>query len=374
MLRIISPLGVSERNATMYRILVINPGTTSTKIAVFDDHSELFHETVEHADDKLKHFSRPIDQLNFRKECVLASLAGHGIEKKSLDCIVSRGGMLPPCQTGAYAINEDMIAYVGSNRNLCEHISNVGCAVAHAIAAPLSIPSYVYDPVVVDELEPVARITGLPEIMKQSRGHALNTRAVAHRCAAEVLHKPFEECTFIVQHLGGGTSVWLFHKGRAIDMYSDDDAGFAPERCGKLQAESLIKLCYSGKYTCREMLKKVRGDAGLRAHLGTADARRVERMIDEGDEHAALIYDAMAYGTAKGIGDLATVVCGRVDRIILTGGVAFSKRLTSEIVRRVEWIAPVEIMPGQFEMEALRDGALRVMTGEEEPHTFVWKH
>ncbi|HWQ59310.1 MAG TPA: butyrate kinase [Clostridia bacterium] len=356
----------------MDRILVINPGTTSTKLAVFEDRSELYREAVEHTDAELKPFSRAIDQLNFRKGCVLASLGKHGVSANSLTCIVSRGGMLPPCKTGAYTINDDMVAYVSDERNLREHISNVGCAVAYAIAAPLRIPAYIYDPVVVDELEPIARVTGLPEIEKQSRGHALNTRAMAIKCAEEVLKKPFAESTFIVQHLGGGTSVWLYHKGRAIDMYSDDDAGFAPERCGKLQAEPLIELCYSGKHTYRDMLKKVRGNAGLRAHLGTADARQVERMIDAGDARAALVYEAMAYSSAKGIGDLATVVCGKVDRIILTGGVAYSKRLTDEIVRRVSWIAPVELMPGEFELEALAAGALRVVRGEEAPHAFIW--
>ncbi len=358
----------------MHRILVINPGTTSTKIAVFEDQTELYRETVEHSDSELKPFSKAIEQLSFRKACVLASLDRHGIAVATLQGVVSRGGMLPPCRTGAYTINEDMVAYVSAEGNLVEHISNVGCAVAYDIAAPLGLPSYIYDPVVVDELSPVARITGLPEITKQSRGHALNTRAMARRCAEEVVGKPFEQCTFIVQHLGGGTSVWLYHNGQAIDMYSDDDAGFAPERCGKLQAAPLIELCYSGKYTYREMLKKVRGNAGLRAHLGTADARQVERMIDEGDQHAALIYEAFAYTTAKGIGDLATVVAGQVDRIILTGGVAHSKRLTQEIARRVSWIAPVELMPGEFEMEALAAGALRVLRGEEEPHAFVWAH
>ncbi len=356
----------------MHNILVINPGTTSTKIAVYRDHMELYRESVEHAEEELKPFSRAIEQFSYRKECVLASLAGHGIAPDALDCIVSRGGMLPPCKTGAYGINEDMVAYVSSEKNLREHISNVGCAIAYAIAAPLAIPAYIYDPVVVDELEPIARVTGLLEIQKQSRGHALNTRAMAHKCAKEILCRPFAECTFIVQHLGGGTSVWLFDKGRAIDMYSDDDAGFAPERCGKLQAEQLIELCYSGKYTYREMLKKVRGNAGLRAHLGTADVRQVERMIDGGDERAALVYDAMIYGAAKGIGDLATVVSGKVDRIILTGGVAHSRRLTDALRRRVEWIAPVEVMPGEFELEALAAGALRVLKGEEEPREFVW--
>ncbi len=356
----------------MPRILVINPGTTSTKIAVFEDQTELFRETIEHSDDELAPFSRAIEQLEFRKACVLCALEKHTVARDSLNCIVSRGGMLPPCQTGAYTINGDMLAFVGDPKNLREHISNVGCAVAYAIAGPLGISAYIYDPVVVDELAPVARVTGLPEIMKQSRGHALNTRAMAHKCAAEVLNKPFEECTFIVQHLGGGTSVWLFERGRAIDMYSDDDAGFAPERCGKLQAEQLIELCYSGKHTYREMLKKVRGNAGLRAHLGTADVRQVERMIDAGNAHAALVFEAMAYGAAKGIGDLATVVCGRVDRIILTGGVAYSKRLVTEITRRVDWIAPVEVMPGEYELEALAAGALRVIKGEEAPHEFVW--
>ena len=187
------------------------------------------------------------------------------------------------------------------------------------------------------------------------------------------MKKPFGECTFIVLHMGGGTSIWLFHNGRAIDMYSDDDAGFAPERCGRLQAGPLIELCFSGEYDRHAMGKLVRGNAGLRAHLGTADAREVEKMIDAGDEHAKLVYDAMAYGAAKSIGDLATVVCGKVDRIIITGGVAHSKRLTNEIVRRVEWIAPVEVMPGEFELEALSSGALRVMQGKEKAHEFVWE-
>lgn len=357
----------------MHRILVINPGTTSTKIAVYEDQTERYRESVEHPEEDLRQFSRAIEQLDFRKNCVLASLAAHGVEADSLDCIMARGGLLPPCETGAYEINDDMIAFVSAEGNLNEHISNVGCAVARAIAAPLGIPAYIYDPVVVDELAPVARVTGLPELMKQSRGHALNTRAMAHRCAAEILCKPFEECTFIVLHLGGGTSVWLYHMGRAIDMYSDDDAGFAPERCGRLQALPLIELCFSGKYTRREMLKKVRGNAGLRAHLNIADARQVERMIAAGDAHAALVYEAMASTAAKSIGDLATVVCGQVDRIILTGGVAHSKRLTGEIARRVSWIAPVELMPGEFELEALAAGALRVLRGEEEPRAFIWK-
>lgn len=358
----------------MQRILVVNPGSTSTKLAVYDDDKELFRESIEHTEEELLPYARCIDQLEFRTDCTLAALRRRSIPLESLTAVVARGGMLPPCRTGAYLVNDDMLAYVRAGHLAKEHISNVGCAVANAIAAPLGIPAMIYDPVVVDELEPVARITGLPEIEKQSRGHALNTRAMAHICAEKIMHKPFEECTFIALHLGGGSSVWLFHNGRAIDMYSDDDAGFAPERCGRQQAGPLIELCFSGKYDRAQMGKHVRGNAGLRAHLGTADAREVERMIDAGDGHAKLVYDAMAYGAAKSIGDLATVVCGKVDRIIITGGVAHSKRLTGEIKRRVEWIAPVEVMPGEFELEALSSGALRVMRGVEAPHEFVWKH
>jgi butyrate kinase len=263
-----------------------------------------------------------------------------------------------------------MIDYM-HNQVIDTHISNVGCAIAYQLAGEVSprLPAYIYDPVTVDELEDIARITGLPELPKRSRGHALNTHAMAYRCANEVMKKPLSECTFIVQHIGGGCSVWLIHKGKAIDMYSDDDAGFAPERCGKLQAMDLIKLCYSSKYSQKEMTKKVRGNAGLRAHLGTADVLEVQERIKNGDEYAKLVFEAFAYGLSKGIGDLATVVFGKVDRIILTGGVANSKLLTDMIEKRVSWIAPVEIMAGEFEMEALAAGGLRIMRGVEEPHT-----
>ena len=356
----------------MERILVINPGSTSTKLAVFDADKELFRLSIEHDQRETAKFLRAIDQLDFRKECVLNALKEHDIPLESLSCIVSRGGMLPPCQTGAYDVNADMLRFVNSDHLVKEHISNVGCAVAHAIAEPLNIPALIYDTVSVDELIPEARITGVPELPKESRGHALNTRAMARKCAEEILHKDFDKCTFIVLHLGGGVSTWLFQNGRAIDMYSDDDSGFGPERCGRLQAAPLVALCYSGKYTEAQLAKLVRGNAGLKAHLGTSDVREVERMIAGGDEHARLIFSALGYSLAKGIGDLATVVSGKVDRIILTGGAAHSKALTGNIISHVEWIAPVEVMAGEYELEALASGALRVLRGEEKPHTFGW--
>ena len=356
----------------MEKILVINPGSTSTKLAVFEDEEKIFALTIPHSDEELSQFSWVMEQRDFRASAIERELEKAGYKLSDFTCIMSRGGILPPCPSGAYVIDDEMIDYMYAQKHDA-HISNVGCAVAKTLAehSGKSIPCYVYDPVSVDELQPVARITGLPEIEKVSRGHALNTHAMAHRCAKEIMHKPIEECTFIVQHLGGGCSVWLIDKGYSIDMYSDDDAGFAPERCGKLQAMSLIKMCYSGKYTFADMTKKVRGNAGLRAHLGTSDARKVEEMIANGDEHAKLIYEALAYGVAKGIGDLATVVNGKVDRIILTGGVAYSKMLTDWIKERVEWIAPVEIMAGEYEMEALALGGLRVLRGEEKAYQAI---
>ena len=252
------------------------------------------------------------------------------------------------------------------------HISNLACVLADAIARPLGIPAMVYDPVAVDELEDVARITGMPEISKASRGHVLNSRAMARKCAEEILGKKLEDCTIIVDHIGGGCSTWLVHNGRCVDCYSDDDAGFAPERCGKIQAMELAMLCYSGKYTKTEMSRYIRGKSGLSALLGTSDAIEVERMIESGDEHARLVYDAMARSHAKGIADLASVVCGKVDRIVITGGLANSRMLMDMIRPHVEWIAPMEVMAGEFEMEALAAGGLRVLRGEEKAHDFVW--
>ena len=200
----------------MERILVINPGSTSTKLAVFDGEKELFRTSIEHDQKDTAKFLRAIDQLDFRKECVLNTLKERNIPVESLSCIVSRGGMFPPCKVGAYEVNADMLAYVNSDHIVGEHISNVGCAVAEAIARPLGIPAMVYDCVSVDEMTDIAHISGIPELPRESRGHALNTRAMARKCAEEILHKPFEECTFIVQHLGGGVSVWLFDKGRYV--------------------------------------------------------------------------------------------------------------------------------------------------------------
>lgn len=357
----------------MERILVINPGSTSTKIAVFDDDNPILNETIRHENDELAPFQFVMDQVDFRKNTILDCLANNGIAVNSLSCIMARGGQLPPVPSGAFPVDKNMVDFLSALKEGA-HISNAACVIAYTIIEEnkLNIPAYVYDPVATDELSDIARITGLPELPKQSRGHALNTHAAARHIARETLKRPIEECTFVVAHLGGGCSIWLIEKGYSRDLYSDDDGTFCPERCGRLQAVELIRLCYSGKYTFGEMMNFVRRDGGFKAHLGTSDAREVERRIEAGDEKAKLVYEAFAYNVAKNIGDLCTAAKGKVDNIILTGGIAHSKMLTELIISYVDWIAPVIVYAGEFEMEALAAGGLRVIRGEEQPKSINW--
>lgn len=347
-------------------ILVINPGSTSTKIAVFEDEKKLLSETLRHSDEELAKFDYVVDQVPYRSELIMNCLKEHNFDIRTLTCIMARGGQVPPCPSGAFRVDEKMVSFMKAMRE-GTHISSIACIIAYDIAGELGIPAYIYDPVAVDELSALARITGMPDLPKISRGHALNTHAAARYCAKEELGRPVEECTFIVAHLGGGYSIWLIDKGLSIDMYSDDDGAFCPERCGRLQALDLVRLCYSGKYSYKEMMGKIRGNAGIRALLGTSDMIEVEKRVAGGDEYAALVYDAFAYGVAKDIGNLAAAVRGKVDRIVLTGGVAHSELLTGKITGYVDWIAPVKVIAGEFEMEALAEGGLRVMRGEEQP-------
>ena len=356
----------------MERILVINPGSTSTKLAVFDDDKRIMAVTVRHPLEEVKGFSWVMDQFDYRMALIEKALEENGIPKESLTCVMARGGLLPPVPSGAFRINKDMVDYFYAAK-VDTHISNLACVLADAIAKPLGIPAMVYDPVAVDELDDISRITGMPELPKKSRGHVLNSRAMARKCAEERLGRKLEDCTIIVLHIGGGCSAWLSHKGRLIDCYSDDDAGFAPERCGRLQAMDLAMLCYSGKYTKEEMSRYIRGNSGLKAFLGTSDGLEIERMIASGDEKARLLYDAMALSHGKGIAELAAAVNGKVDRIVITGGLAHSDLFIEMLRPRIEWIAPVEVMAGEFEMEALAAGGLRVLRGEEEAHEFKWE-
>lgn len=351
-----------------YKILAINPGSTSTKIALYEDEKELFCETLNHSHKEIEKYAKVQEQFEMRKDVVLSCLRKHGFDVDQLSAVVGRGGMLPSVKSGAYIVNQQMIDQLINNPAM-EHASNLGALIAYEIANLAGIKAYIYDSVRVDELKPIARISGMPEITRASSSHALNTRAMAMKLAKK-LGRKYSDMNFIVAHLGGGISLNVHEKGQLVDVIPDDDGPFSPEGSGRVFCKDLIHLCYSGKYDENTMLKKVRGNGGLKAYLNTKDAREVEEMILNGNEEAKLVYEAMAYQVAKGIGELATVVEGKVDAIILTGGVAYSEMLTSWIKKRVEFIAPVEIMPGENEMESLAFGTLRVLRGEEEARVY----
>ncbi len=347
----------------MYKILSINPGSTSTKIAVYEDEKPLFVESIQHSDSDLAGFARIQDQFEFRKNAVMNFLKTNNVSTSELSAIVGRGGLLPPVKSGAYRVNETMVDVL-MNRPVLEHASNLAALIAYEMSKELNINAYIYDSIAVDELIDIARHTGLPEVDRVSLTHALNMRAAAIK-TAQKLDKPYKDCNLVVAHLGGGISLTAHSGGKMIDIVSDDEGPFSPERSGRVAVKDLYKYVSSGKYTKDEMKKKLRGEAGLKGHLGTIDAREVQKRIESGDEKAKLIFETMAYQIAKSIGELSVALYGKVDRIVLTGGIAYSKILTDWIIERVKFIAPVEILPGENEMESLSLGALRVLRGEE---------
>lgn len=352
------------------RVLAINPGSTSTKIAVFDNEEQIFEKTLRHSTDEICKYEKIADQFEFRKAVIEEALAEGGIEIKSLSAVVGRGGLLKPIAGGTYKVSPEMMEDLRVGV-LGEHASNLGGLIANEIAAAAGVEAFIVDPVVVDEMNDVARISGMPEIDRKSIFHALNQKAVARRAAAE-MGKRYDEVNVVVAHLGGGVSVGAHEKGRVIDVNNalDGEGPFSPERAGGLPVGDVVKLCFSGKVTLDEMKKKIKGNGGLVAYLGTNDARDVEKMIEEGNEKAKVIYEAMAYQTAKEIGACAAVLKGDVDAVVLTGGIAYSKFITSYISERVSFIAPVKIYPGEDEMIALAEGGLRVLRGEEAAKTY----
>ncbi len=355
----------------IYRLLVINPGSTSTKIAIFDNEKLVLEETLRHSNEELEKYSSIFDQYQFRKNIILEILNEKGINITKLSAVVGRGGLLKPIPGGTYRVNDNMLADLRSGV-LGEHASNLGGVIANEIASQLNIPSFIVDPVVVDEMEPIARISGMPEIERKSIFHALNQKAVARRFAKDN-NKSYEDMNIIVAHLGGGISVGAHKKGKVIDVNNalDGEGPFSPERSGGLPVGDLAKLCYSGKYTLEEMKKKIKGNGGLVAYLGTNDARVVCQMIEAGNEKARLVYEAMAYQVAKEIGSMSVVLEGEVDGIILTGGIAYNTMFTSWIKERVEFIAKVIVYPGEDELIALAEGGLRVLRGEEQAKEYL---
>ncbi|HPG20536.1 MAG TPA: butyrate kinase [Flexilinea sp.] len=352
----------------MERLLILNPGSTSTKLAVYDDETPVYTESIVHTPEELAPFDCVADQYAFRRDLVLRSLEQHRIPLNSLTAIVSRGGLLPPIEAGAYRINDDMVWQL-RNRPRNEHASNVGAMIAYDIANRLGIPAFIYDGVTVDELTPINKITGLPSMQRKGMGHNLNTRAAAMRYAREQ-GKNYRDITVIVAHLGGGISVNLHHNGRIEDFITDEEGPFSPERTGGLPMFDVIRECFEPGATYKGMMKLVKNQGGLMAHLGTTDSQKVEERIAAGDEHAKLIYDAMILNIAKNIGKIAPGVCGTIDAILLTGGIAHSDYVTEGIKRYVSFLAPVIVYPGEDEMNALALGGLRVLRGEESAKTF----
>ena len=346
-----------------YKILIINPGSTSTKIGVFEDETLLFEETLRHTTEELAGFNMIVDQKDFRKKVILDVLAEKNFDIKTLDVC----GMLKPIPGGTYAVSDDLLEDLKIGKQ-GQHASNLGGILAREIGDELGVPSYIVDPVVVDELMPSSRLSGVPELPRISVFHALNQKAVAKRYAKEV-GKKYTDLNLIVVHMGGGVSVGAHDHGKVVDVYNalDGDGAFSPERAGGVPSGALVKMCFSGEYTQAEVMKKLVGKGGFNAYIGSNDARDLEKLVNEGDEHAKLVQDAFYQQVAKDIGGMATVLRGNVDQIILTGGIAYSKHTCEELEKRAGFIAPFTVYAGEDELLALAQGALRVMNGEEEP-------
>ncbi len=351
-----------------YLIFAVNPGSTSTKVALYENERLIFNENIEHDPYELEKYNGILNQYPYRKKVVLDCLNKHGYRPENLSCAVGRGGLFPPLKTGGYRVNDKMKKLI-LNEEIPEHASNIGALLADEIASMANAPAFIYDAVSANEFAPIAKITGMPEIVRKSFCHVLNSRAVSIKYAKS-LGKRYEDMNLLVAHLGGGITFSVHEKGKIVDSLADDNGAFSPERTGSVPILDVISMCYSGKYTEKEMKKKIRGMGGLRALLGTSDCRLIEKMISEGDRKAELVYDAQAYQIAKGIGLLSPVLKGNCDAIILTGGLAHSKLLTSKVKEYVSFIAPVETIAGEFEMEALALGGLRILRGEEITHEF----
>lgn len=347
------------------RILVINPASTSTKIGVFDNDILIMEKMISHSGEAIGEFASISDQHLFRKNSILEALDEEGMNVSNLSAVCGRGGLLRPIQGGTYAVSDGMIKDLREGYS-GQHASNLGGIIAFEIADALNIPAFIVDPVVVDELEPIARISGFSSIERKSIFHALNHKAVARRYAHKV-GRSYEEMRLIVAHMGRGITVGVHQGGRVIDVNNGlhGDGPFSPERAGTVPAGDLVELCFSGQYSRHEIMKKIMRQGGLFAYLDTNDVVQVEKRILKGDKEAELIYQAMAYQIAREIGSASAVLKGQVDAIILTGGLAYGKSFVESISERVSWIADVEVQPGENELQALAEGAARILNGEE---------
>lgn len=357
---------VGDKPENTFRILTINPGATSTKFALYDNDESKFVYVVRHDRDELSKCESILAQKDIRKECITDILTKAGVPRDSVDAVSGRGGLLKPIESGTYLINSEMLSDLQS-ATASLHASALGAVIAREIADEINVPAFVVDPIVVDEMDRNAKLTGMPGVERTSIFHALNQKAIARRLS-EKIGKPYENARYVIVHLGGGITVGAHRYGRVIDVNDalSGEGAFTPERTGGIPAAPLIEMCYSGEFTKREMLDKIIRSGGMQGYLGTNDLRKVQHMINEGDEFAALVLDSMAYQVSKEIGAMIAVLEGRVDAIALTGGLAYSNRFTGAIKERVDNLAPVHVFPGEDEMLALMQGALRVLRGDEQ--------
>ena len=349
-----------------YKILIINPGSTSTKIGVYENEKELFEETLRHSTEEISKYASIFEQREFRKEVILDILKEKNFDINTLNVVVGRGGMLKPIPGGTYAVSDKLLEdlKVGVSG---QHASNLGGILAREIGDEIGVPSFIVDPVVVDELQDLARFSGVPELPRKSIFHALNQKAVAKRYGKES-GKGYENLNLIVTHMGGGVSVGAHKNGQIIDVNNalDGEGAFSPERSGGVPSGDLVKLCFSGKYTEKEVYSKICGKGGLTAYTNSNDMRDVIKMMEEGDKKAEMLFNAFIYQVCKDIGAMSTVLEGKVDKVILTGGIAYSPLVVKAITDKVSWIADIKVYPGEDELLALAQGAIRVLDGEEE--------
>jgi butyrate kinase len=361
-----------------YRILAINPGSTSTKIALFDNDREIFSKNISHSKEELSQFKEIQDQKDYRREMVEKEMKEHEFTFEDVDVFVGRGGGLLALSGGTYTVT-DLLAHHASRGMTGQHPAQLASQICKYFADKYGKPAFVVNPPDVDEFEEIARVTGLKGIYRESHIHSLNQKEIALRYCANAGTK-YTETNLVVCHLGGGISVTAHKNGKMVD--SNDiikgSGPMTPTRAGDIPYVKILELAYSGDYTHKELTNRLNKNGGLLDHFGTDDAREIEKKIADGDKYAKIIYDGMIYQIAKYVGAMAVALSGKVDQIILTGGLSHSKYLTDSIIERVSWISGVTVMPGEFEMEALAAGALRVMTGVEEAKTYsgvpVWTH
>ena len=354
-----------------YKVFAINPGSTSTKIAMFEGDKEVFSKNVSHDAEKLKEFKEIRDQFDYRKETILKELAEAGQTLEGVDAFSARGGGLVNIEGGVYQVGEKLLEHARVGYTV-KHPATLGAQLADAFAKEYGGVAFVVNPPDVDEFTDVARVTGLKGVYRESRIHALNQKEIGIRYAAK-LGKKYEDLNLIICHIGGGISVTAHNHGKMVDSndIANGDGPMAPTRCGQLPVKDVVTMCFSGKYTEKEMREKITKTGGLVDHLGTSDAREVTEMIKNGNQYAKLIYDAMIYEIGKTAGSMAAVLCGKVDGIIFTGGISHDKYVVEKLTEMLGFIAPITVMAGEFEMEALAAGAIRVLSGKEEAKTYT---